>query len=282
MSDRIAENLRIGTRPGGQQFRTALIALMVALFAAAVPLRVDASSSGMTPGDPAQTDLGDTASLQRGARLFVNYCSGCHAMKLMRTSRIAEDLGLTQEQIEQNLLFTGAKYGDPLLTSMPVDAANGWFGKAPPDLSLAGKSRGSDWIYNYLRAFYLDPSARIGWNNTVFPNASMPNVLWELQGTKRAVFKDMPHAEHGATGHCAHGQAEMGGRCFVGFETIAEGSLTADAFDQSVRDIAAFMEYASEPAALKRTRMGVWVILFLAFFTFIAWLLKMEYWRDVH
>ncbi|MEO6064406.1 MAG: cytochrome c1 [Lysobacterales bacterium] len=259
-----------------------LILGLVALLGATASFNAMASGGATAPGDPAQTDLGDTASLQCGARLFVNYCGGCHSMKLLRTSRIAEDLELTQAQVEQNLLFTGAKYGAPLEAAMPVGAATEWFGKAPPDLSMTGKVRGSDWIYNYLRGFYVDPTARIGWNNTVFPNASMPNVLWELQGTQRAVFKPMPAAAHGAAGHCAHGQAQVDGRCFVKFEVITDGTLKVDAFDRSVRDIATFMEYAAEPAALKRTRIGVWVILFLAFFTFIAWMLKIEYWRDVH
>lgn len=259
-----------------------LIHALIALLASAMPVPASAAGGTLVPGDPAETDLGDTASLQRGARLFVNYCGGCHSMKLMRTSRIAEDLELTQAQVEQNLLFTGASYGAPLEAAMPIAAATEWFGKAPPDLSLTGKARGSDWIYNYLRGFYVDPTARIGWNNTVFPNASMPNVLWELQGTQGAVFKPKPAAAHGAAGHCADGQTEVDGRCFVKFETLSEGTQTTDAFDQSVRDIAAFMEYAAEPAALKRTRIGVWVMLFLAFFTFIAWMLKLEYWRDVH
>lgn len=259
-----------------------LIVGLGVVLAAATPSFAIAAGGALVPGDPAQTDIGDQASLQRGARLFVNYCGGCHSMKLLRTSRIAEDLELTQAQIEQNLLFTGAKFGAPLEAAMPVKAATEWFGKAPPDLSLTGKSRGSDWIYNYLRGFHLDPTTRIGWNNTVFPNSSMPNVLWELQGSQRAVFKPMPAAEHGATGHCAHGQAAVAGQCFVKFETVTEGTLTADAFDQTARDIATFMQYAAEPAALKRTRMGVWVLLFLAFFTFMAWMLNTEYWRDVH
>lgn len=259
-----------------------LVGAMVALLAVFTALPVRAAGGAMVPGDPAQTDLADRASLQRGAKLFVNYCAGCHSMKLMRTSRIAEDLKLTQEQVEQNLLFTGAKFGDPLMAAMSVEASTQWFGKAPPDLSLTGKARGSDWIYNYLRGFYLDPEARIGWNNTVFPNASMPNVLWEMQGMQRAVFEPMPKGAHGSAGHCKHGTTEVDGRCFVRFQSVAEGALTSEAFDQSVRDISAFMEYAAEPAALKRTRIGVWVILFLAFFTFLAWLLKMEYWRDVH
>lgn len=258
------------------------VRLLVALLLFAGMADVRAASGSLVPNDPAQTDLGDVASLQRGAKLFVNYCSGCHSMKLMRTSRIAEDLGLTQEQVEKNLLFTGAKFGEPLMATMPVVDSAQWFGVAPPDLSLSGKSRGSDWIYNYLRGFHLDPTTRIGWNNTVFPNASMPNVLWELQGTQTAVFEPMAPGHDGEPGHCKSGQTAVDGRCFVRFEAATDGAQSADAFDASVRDITAFMEYAAEPAALKRTRMGVWVLFFLAIFTFVAWLLKSEYWRDVH
>lgn len=260
-------------------FATALCALLLVVAASVAPV-AHAAGGAMVPGNSSQTDLTDMASLTRGARLYVNYCSGCHSMKFMRSSRIAEDFGLTQEQIETNLLFTGAKYGQPLMASMPADKAEQWFGKAPPDLSMTGKSRGPDWIYNYLRGFYLDPSARIGWNNTVFPNASMPNVLWQLQGSQRAVFEPMPESGHGEA-HCERGHA-VDGRCFISFEPAQPGSESTAEFDQTARDIAAFMQYAAEPAALKRKIIGVWVLIFLAFFTFLLWLLKQEYWRDVH
>lgn len=261
-------------------FATALCALLAVFSVAMIP-EARAAAGAMVPGNSSETDLGDVASLTRGARLYVNYCSGCHSMKFMRSSRIAEDFGLTQQQVEDNLLFTGSKYGEPLMASMSAGDAEQWFGAAPPDLSLTGKSRGPDWIYNYLRGFHLDPSTRIGWNNTVFPNASMPNVLWELQGTQRAVFEPMPDAGHDGEAHCERGHA-VDGRCFIAFELAQPGAQSAADFDQTARDIAAFMEYAAEPAALKRKTIGVWVLIFLAFFTFLLWMLKQEYWRDVH
>jgi len=214
------------------------------------------------------TDLGDRASLQRGAKLYMNYCSGCHSLKYLRYSRMAEDLGLSEDEVQANLNFTGAKVGEQLQVAMPADHAQQWFGQTPPDLSVIARVRGSDWIYTYLKSFYLDEARPLGWNNTVFPNASMPNPLWQMQGLQRAVY-GKPDATTGE----AH----------VARLTVAQpGTLEPEAFDQTVRDITTFLEYAGEPAALKRQSMGVWVILFLAFFTFLAWLLKKEYWKDVH
>jgi len=214
------------------------------------------------------TDLGDQASLQRGATLYMNYCAGCHSLKYLRYSRIAEDLGLTEEQVQANLNLTGAKVGETVLTSFSTEQGNAFFGKAPPDLSLISRVRGSDWIYTYLKSFYLDEERPVGWNNTLFPNVSMPNPLWQMQGLQHAEFgKPDP-----ATGEAPVERLVL----------AQPGSLEGAEFDQAVRDITAFLEYAGEPAALKRQSMGVWVILFLAAFTFLAWLLKKEYWKDVH
>ena len=214
------------------------------------------------------TDLGDRASLQRGAALYMNYCSGCHSLKYLRYSRLGEDLGLSEEQVMQNLNFTGAKYGEQVLVSLNEADANKWFGKMPPDLSLIARVRGSDWIYTYLKSFYLDESRPLGWNNKLFPNASMPNPLWQMQG--------LQHAEYGEP------DKATGDRPVHGLKVTTPGTQTPGQFDQSVRDITTFLEYAGEPAALKRSQLGVWVVLFLAFFTFLAYLLKAEYWRDVH
>lgn len=213
------------------------------------------------------TDLGDRASLQRGAQGFMNYCAGCHSLKYLRYSRMAEDLGLSEDEVQANLNFTGAKVGEQMQVAMPAEHAKTWFGQVPPDLSVIARVRGSDWIYTYLKSFYLDETRPLGWNNALFPNAAMPNPLWQMQGLQRPVYgKPDP-----ATGEAP-----------VARLTLAQaGSLTPEAFDQTVRDITAFLEYAGEPAALKRQSMGVWVILFLAFFTFLAWLLKKEYWKDV-
>ena len=216
--------------------------------------------------EPVNVRVDDTASVQRGARLFFNYCSGCHSLQYMRYSRIGEDLKLDEKDVTANLVFTGAKIGDHATNNMP-SLSSAWFGKSPPDLSLEARAKGSDWIYHYLKSFYLDPSRPVGWNNTVFPNASMPNALWELQGLQVAVKGE---------GHGAEGVA------VEKLEVKTPGRLNAEQYDEAVRDITAFLTYAAEPAALKRTSVGIWVLLYLALFTFIAWMLKHEYWKDVH
>jgi ubiquinol-cytochrome c reductase cytochrome c1 subunit len=210
----------------------------------------------------ANVRIDDVASLQRGSKLFFNYCSGCHSLQYLRYSRIGEDLKLDDKDVQDNLIFTGAKIGDHAINHMPPAAA-GWFGKVPPDLTLEARAKGSDWIYNYLKSFYLDPSRPVGWNNTVFPNASMPNPLWELQGLQVAVKGE--------------GKDEK-----PKLEIKTPGDVSPEAYDRAVRDITAFLQYAGEPAQLKRASVGIWVLLYLAFFTFIAWLLKHEFWKDVH
>ncbi|MBB3229049.1 ubiquinol-cytochrome c reductase cytochrome c1 subunit [Luteibacter sp. Sphag1AF] len=216
---------------------------------------------------PAGTNVSDKASLQRGAKLFFNYCVGCHSLKYVRYSRMASDLGLSEDEVMNNLNFTGAKFGEPVISHMPAEGAKTWFGKEPPDLSLEARAKGVDWIYNYLNSFYLDPTRPVGWNNTVFPNASMPNPLWELQGLQTAV-----HSE-ASPGHDA---------TIEKLELSQPGRLTPEEFRGATRDLTAFLEYAAEPAALERQSVGVWVLLFLAGFTFLAYLLKHEYWKDVH
>ncbi len=214
------------------------------------------------------TDLNDKASLQRGAGLFMNYCAGCHSLAMHRYSRIAQDLDLRPELVEEHLMAGDAKIGENILTGMSAADGNAWFGKAAPDLSLIARARagGPDYVFTYLKGFYIDEARPIGWNNTVFPGASMPNVLWELQGIQRPVYEQ---------GH--DGMAHV-----TRLELASPGRLDARGFDQAARDISAFLQYVAEPAALKRESLGVWVVLFLAFFTFIAYLLKVEYWRDVH
>ncbi|WP_407067667.1 cytochrome c1 [Marilutibacter alkalisoli] len=214
----------------------------------------------------AGVDLGDRASLQRGAQLYMNYCSGCHSLKYLRYSRMAEDLGLSEDEVMENLNFTGAQFGEHIVASMPAEQSTGWFGQVPPDLSLVSRSRGSDWIYTYLKSFYLDESRPLGWNNTLFPNASMPNPLWELQGLQHAEFGELD---------------ALGERPVTALKVTQAGQLDSAGFNQAARDITTFLEYAGEPAALKRQKIGVWVILFLVVFTFLAWLLKTEFWRDV-
>jgi ubiquinol-cytochrome c reductase cytochrome c1 subunit len=209
-------------------------------------------------------NLKDRASLQRGAALFVNYCSGCHSLGLQRYSRMAEDLGLTEEQVMKNLVFTDAKFGGPMKSALTAKEGEKWFGKAPPDLSLVARAKlgGADWTYTFLKSFYADESRPSGWNNTVLAGASMPNVLWELQGTQRPILGPDGNVER--------------------LELATPGSQTPEEFDATVRDITNFLTYVSEPSAIKRQSIGVWVILFLTVFTLLAWMLKKEFWRDVH
>lgn len=215
----------------------------------------------------ANVSLNNKGSLQNGAKLYFNYCSGCHALRFMRYARIAEDLGLSEEQVTKNFMFNDAKFGETIHANMnPKDAAE-WFGKAPPDLSLEVRARGADWVFTYLKSFYVDPSRPMGWNNTLFANASMPNPLWELQGLQSATFKP---GENGAE----HTLEKL--------ELRQPGSETPAEFDETVRDLTAFLQYASEPAALHRKSIGIWVLLYLGVFTFLAWMLKNEYWKDIH
>ena len=242
----------------------------IALLASAVAgLLFSAAALAASGGNLQQAgnDLSDKASLQRGAALYMNYCSGCHSLKFLRYSRMADDLGLTEEEVMQNLNFTGAKFGEQIQVAMRDADGTEWFGKMPPDLSLISRVRGSDWIFTYLKSFYLDESRPLGWNNQLFPNVSMPNPLWELQG--------LQHAEFGPPD-------EVGERHPERLVVTSAGQLSAEQFDQAVRDITNFLEYAGEPAALKRQAIGVWVILFLVALSFLAYLLKQEYWSDVH
>ena len=247
--------------------KTAWISRLAGL---AAGLLLSAGASAAEGGHLLQAgnDLGDRTSLQRGAQLFMNYCSGCHSLKYLRYSRMASDLGLSEEEVMQNLNFTGAKVGEHIEAAMPHDGATQWFGKAPPDLSLIARVRGTDWLYTYLKSFYLDPSRPVGWNNQLFPNVSMPNPLWELQGLQQPVYGEADKA--------------TGDKPVEGLKLASPGKLNPVEFDQAARDITNFLEYAGEPAALKRQSMGVWVVLFLALLTFLAFLVKKEYWKDVH
>jgi ubiquinol-cytochrome c reductase cytochrome c1 subunit len=226
------------------------------------------SASGGAGLEHSGANIGDTASLQRGAKWYMNYCMGCHSIAYMRYNRMAEDLELSEEMVMENLVFSDAKFAETMDIAMHPDQAKAWFGKTPPDLSLIGRSRGADWLYSYLRGFYQDENGE--WNNTMLPNASMPHVLWTLQGIQTPVYRQETNAAgftHEVIDH---------------FELTTPGVQTEHEYKETARDIAAFLEYAGEPAKLKRKGVGVWVILFLTLFTFIAYLLKAEYWRDVH
>ncbi len=225
-----------------------------------------ASAAETAQLERAGTNLRNPASLQHGAALYMNYCSGCHSLQYQRYSRMAEDLGLTEEQTQQYLNFAGARFGEVMKTGVDLARGEDWFGKAPPDLSLVARSRGPDWIFTYLKSFYIDESRPLGWNNKIFPGASMPNPLWELQGVQHA---EMVKGKDGQM----HPEK---------LELASPGRLSPDEFDEAVRDITAFLEYVGEPAAIERQSLGLWVVLFLVLLTGLTYLLKVEYWRDVH
>jgi ubiquinol-cytochrome c reductase cytochrome c1 subunit len=220
------------------------------------------------PMQPAHNDVGNTASLQRGAKYFVNYCQGCHSAEYVRYNRLGEDLELTDDELVNNIMFTGKQIFDTMENAMPADDSARWFGKTPPDLSLIARSRGTDYVFNFLRAFYAEAGTPTGANNMVLANTSMPHVLWELQGIQEAVFEE---PENGA-----------GEPVFAGFEMMTPGTLSAQEYDQVVRDIVNFLDYISEPMQLQRRSLGIKVIAFLLIFMLFAYLLKREIWKDVH
>jgi ubiquinol-cytochrome c reductase cytochrome c1 subunit len=245
----------------------------LARIAAALALSLATAANAATAGwplDQAGTDVGNLASLQRGARNFVNYCLGCHSAKYMRYSQLAEDLALTEDEVRASLMFTGARIFDTMDSAMSPEQGRQWFGNAPPDLSLIARSRGPDYVFTFLRAFYEDPSRPTGVDNAVLPGTAMPHVLAPLQGLQRPRFETVTGADGKETRH------------LVGLEPgTLPGDLPAPAFDSFVRDTVAFLEYVSEPHKAKRQTLGVWVVLFLLMFATFAWFLYKEYWKDV-
>lgn len=228
-----------------------------------VSLSLPAMAAGGAALEHANVNIRDTAASQRGARLFVNYCLSCHAASYMRYNRLAEDLGLGEELVMENLVFADAKIGDTMEVAMRAEDATSWLGKQPPNLSLIARSRGADWLYTYFLTFYEDESG--AWNNLALPNASMPHVLWQLQGIQKPVYAT--HDGHQVIDHLELAQP--------GLQTPAE-------YEETVRDLVTFLEYLGEPAEVKRKNVGIWVLLFLVLFALLAYALKVEYWRDVH
>jgi len=235
--------------------------LIVAFLLATAPMLGVASGEGPHL-DSAGIDLTDQASLQRGAGLFVNYCLSCHSAKYQRYNRMAKDLGLTDDEVKENLMFVTDKIGETMNIAMPPGQSEKWFGVAPPDLSVIARARGVDWIYTYLRSFYVDEARPFGVNNVIFPDVGMPHILWKLQGLQKASF-----SEHGD---------------FEGFEVVQAGSMSSEEFDGAMRDLTNFLSYVGEPIQVERKRLGIWVLAFLAVFFVLALLLKKEYWKDVH
>jgi ubiquinol-cytochrome c reductase cytochrome c1 subunit len=243
--------------------RTKLLVLLAAL------APVAAFAAGEAHFEPAGNDVGNQASLQRGARNFVNYCLGCHSAKYVRYNRMAADLGISESELIENLMFTGERPHDTMRIALNPDEAKRWFGVVPPDLSLIARSRGTDYLYAFLRSFYADPTRATGVNNMVLPGTAMPHVLWELQGVQEAVWEGEVDAQGNAQKH------------FKEFKAGTPGKLSPEEYDQFVRDTVNFLDYIGEPAQLERTHLGFPVIAFLAFFTLLAWALKKEYWKDV-
>jgi ubiquinol-cytochrome c reductase cytochrome c1 subunit len=214
--------------------------------------------------DKAPINLADQESLQRGARMFVNHCLNCHSASYMRYSRL-QDLGLTEDQIKENLLFAAEKPGETMKVGMTKADGKAWFGATPPDLSVVSRSRGADWLYTYLRSFYRDDTRTTGWNNVVFDKVGMPHVLWELQGEMVPVYKK-------------EGEHEVLER----LELAKPGSVTIAEYDAMVGDLVNYLEWMGEPAQLQRKQLGIIVLAFLAFFFVVAYYLKKEFWKDIH
>ena len=245
--------------------RRILFLLLVVL-----PLSLPQSVLGSEGGyrlDKSPHDSRDLVSLQAGARTFVNYCQGCHGMQYMRFNRLT-DLGLTEAQIQEYLLFSAEKVGETMKTALPQKEGKVWFGVAPPDLSVIARARGADWLYTYLRTFYRDPKSATGWNNAVFPSVAMPHALWTLQGERSleaAMGKDLAGHEH----------------MQYKWSQLTPGSLNGVEYDALTRDLVNFLVYAGEPAATSRRAIGIVVLFVLGVVFIFAWLLKREYWKDV-
>jgi ubiquinol-cytochrome c reductase cytochrome c1 subunit len=249
--------------------RKRLILIAVALLGTALSVGVASAQEGEGSLPHAGTDINNVESLQRGARNFMNYCSGCHSLKYVRYNRMAKDLEIPQSELQANLMFTSEKPFDTVNSSMPADA-EAWFGKQPPDLSLMARARSVDYIYAFLKGFYVDKARPWGVNNLLLPATSMPAVLSSLQGLQKPVFKSEKDE---------HGSDNM---VLAGAEPMTPGALKPEEYDQFARDIANFLDYAGEPIKAKRQSMGVFVILFLLVFFAFAHMLKQEYWKDVH
>jgi ubiquinol-cytochrome c reductase cytochrome c1 subunit len=242
------------------------VAVLGAALALAGPAAGLASEGGAT--EHARNDVDNVASLQRGARNFVNFCSGCHSAQYVRYNRLAQDLHISDAQLTSNLMFAADKPQETMTIAMRAEDARRWFGQAPPDLSLIARARGPDYLYGFLRGFYVDPTRPTGVNNTMLPNAAMPHVLWELQGPQEAVFVDEKQ-----------GDATL--KTLKELRQISPGKLSPEEYDQFVRDLVNFLAYIGEPMQLERQRLGFWVLAFLLVFGVLAYLLKQEIWKDV-
>jgi ubiquinol-cytochrome c reductase cytochrome c1 subunit len=243
--------------------------IIATIVIALLPGLVMASAGGVHL-DKANVDINNQASLQDGARTYFQYCSGCHSIQFMRYNRMGKDIGLSDAEIKSTMMFTTDKIGELIKVSMPKKDAKRWFGNAPPDLSVISRSRGVDWLYSYLRGFYLDPARQFGVNNTVFNNVAMPHVLWELQGFMKPVYETHTDA------------AGNERKTITGMEQAMAGAQSAEEYDETVRNLVNFLSYVGEPIQVERQRLGVYVLIFLGILLVFVYLLKKEYWREVH
>ncbi|HEY9224349.1 MAG: cytochrome c1 [Variovorax sp.] len=231
------------------------------------------AAQGGLAWDKAPNRTNDLASLQNGAKLFVNYCLGCHSAAFMRYNRL-QDIGISEQQIKDNLLFTTERVGDVMKANIDPRQAKEWFGANPPDLTLVARSRaghggtGADYLYTYLRTYYRDDTKATGWNNLTFPSVGMPNVLWELQGNRRPVYDKVEQHGH---------EVEV----FKGWEQLTPGAMTPLQYDQAVGDLVNYLQWMAEPAQNTRVRVGVWVLLFLVMALVFVWRLNAAFWKDV-
>lgn len=259
---------------------------MKKLFAALIISALPAIGLGATTGpvlDKVDIDLTDRAALQDGARTFVNYCMGCHSTQFQRYERVARDLGIPESIMMENLVFTGAKIGEHMISSMTPEDAKVWFGAAPPDLTLVTRVRGDDWVYTYLRTFYEDPKRPLGANNIVFPDVGMPNVLVALQGNQVMGCKQVPLVENGKAQYDPlTGDPITTEACDQLVVEPNSGTLTEQEFDEKIKNLVTFLAYSANPVKLESQRIGTYVLLFLVVFFIFAYLLKREYWKDVH
>jgi ubiquinol-cytochrome c reductase cytochrome c1 subunit len=248
-----------------------ILTLMMAFGLAA---GAQASGGEEAPWDKAPSHTNELPALQNGAKLFVNYCLNCHSAAFMRFNRL-QDIGISEQQIKDNLLFVTDKVGDVMKSPIDPKEAKEWFGAVPPDLTLVARSRsghggsGADYLYTYMRSFYRDPERPTGWNNLVFPNVGMPHVLWEMQGDREPVFDKVE--EHGH---------EV--KVFKGWKQVTPGAVTPLQYDEAVGDLVGYLQWMAEPVQNHRVRVGAWVMLFLLLVLVVFWRLNAAFWKDIH
>lgn len=257
--------------------------LLAVFMLVALPALSLATEQGGPELESVDIDVSDRIALQDGARTFVNYCMGCHSAKFQRYERVADDLGIPHELMLDKLVFTGAKIGDHMLTGMQPADAKTWFGAAPPDLTLVARVRGTDWLYGYLRSFYEDPARPWGVNNKVFPNVGMPNVLVGLQGRQVIGCKQVQVVEDDKKQYDPLTGVPLTHEACDQLTIVPKtGTLTGEQFDEKVKNLVTFLAYSANPVKLQHQRIGTYVLLYLAVLFIFAYLLKREYWKDVH